>query len=71
MKEITGNDPEARSANLIAKNVERLKSLFPEAFTEGKLISTCSSNCWAGTWKNGKRSTASTGTVNVKHDNWP
>lgn len=37
MKEITGNDPEARSANLIAKNAERLKSLFPEAFTEGEI----------------------------------
>ena len=37
MKKITGNAPEARSADVLAENVERLKALFPEAFTEGKI----------------------------------
>jgi len=37
MQKITGDAPEARSADLVAENVERLKSLFPEVFTEGKI----------------------------------
>ncbi len=37
MKKITANDSETRSSNVIAENVEHLKSLFPEAFTEGKV----------------------------------
>ena len=37
MKRITENDPKAHSVDLIAQNVERLKALFPEAFTEEKV----------------------------------
>ena len=37
MKKITINDPESKSADLIASNLEQLKELFPEAFTEGKI----------------------------------
>ena len=37
MKKITGDAPEARSADVLAENVECLKALFPEAFTEGKI----------------------------------
>jgi hypothetical protein len=37
MNQITAADPEARSADLVADNVARLKELFPEAFTEGKI----------------------------------
>lgn len=37
MKKITDDAPEARSADVLAENVERLKALFPEAFTEGKI----------------------------------
>ena len=37
MKKITTNDPETRSADVVNKNLERLKVLFPEAFTEGKV----------------------------------
>ena len=37
MKKITANDPETRSADVIAENLEHLKALFPEAFTEGKV----------------------------------
>ncbi|RXK82753.1 site-specific DNA-methyltransferase [Chlorobaculum sp. 24CR] len=37
MKLFTADDPEARSADLLAGNIEQLKSLFPEAFTEGKI----------------------------------
>ena len=31
------NDPEAKSADIVAGNVEALKALFPDAFTEGKI----------------------------------
>ena len=37
MKKITANDPETRSADIIAENIEHLKALFSEAFTEGKV----------------------------------
>ncbi len=37
MKPLTANDPETKSTDLLAENVERLKALFPEAFIEGKL----------------------------------
>lgn len=35
MKKLTAADPETRSADLVAENVERLKALFPEIVTEG------------------------------------
>ena len=35
MKKITINNPETRSADVVAANLERLKALFPETFTEG------------------------------------
>lgn len=37
MKKITADDPESRSADIVAENIERLQALFPEAFTEGKV----------------------------------
>ncbi len=37
MKKLTANDPETQSADVIAENIEYLKALFPEAFTEGKI----------------------------------
>ena len=37
MKKLTANDPETQSADVIAENIEYLKALFPEAFTEGKV----------------------------------
>ena len=37
MEKITTNDPEARSTDIVSENVECLKDLFPEAFTEGKV----------------------------------
>ena len=37
MELITTPDPETRSADLIANNLAQLKTLFPEAFAEGKL----------------------------------
>ena len=37
MKKIIFDDPETRSADVVAENVEHLKVLFPEAFTEGKV----------------------------------
>ena len=37
MEKIVANDPETRSEDVVAENVERLKTLFPEVFTEGKI----------------------------------
>ncbi|MDE0405268.1 MAG: site-specific DNA-methyltransferase [Nitrospira sp.] len=37
MEKLTANDPEARSADVVAENVDQLRALFPEAFTEGKV----------------------------------
>ena len=35
MKKLEAAEPETRSADLVAENVERLKALFPEVVTEG------------------------------------
>ena len=37
IKPLTANDPEAQSADILAGNIEQLKTIFPEAFTEGKI----------------------------------
>ena len=37
MKKIILNDPATLSADVVAENLEHLKVLFPEAFTEGKV----------------------------------
>src|ERR1700758_715504 len=37
MKKIVHNDPETKSADIVATNIDRLKALFPDAFTEGKI----------------------------------
>jgi adenine-specific DNA-methyltransferase len=37
MNKLTPNDPVTRSADIVAGNVEQLKALFPEVFTEGKV----------------------------------
>ena len=37
MKKITTGDSASRSADMIAENLEQMKALFPEAFTEGRI----------------------------------
>ena len=37
MDKILTGDPETRSADILAENLDRLKALFPDAFTEGKV----------------------------------
>jgi len=37
MRKLTLDDPETRSADLVSENVTKLKELFPEAITEGKI----------------------------------
>ncbi len=37
MDNIVAGDPETRSHDVVAENLERLKALFPDAFTEGKV----------------------------------
>ena len=37
MEKITANDSKTRSADIVAENIEHLKALFPEAFTEDKV----------------------------------
>ena len=37
MKKLTAADPETRSADMVAENIERLNVLFPEAIVEGRI----------------------------------
>ena len=37
MEKIVAGDPDTHSADIVADNLERLRALFPEAFTEGKV----------------------------------
>lgn len=37
MQKINAGDPETRSPDIVADNLERLRALFPEAFAEGKV----------------------------------
>ena len=37
IQKLTLNDPQTKSADIVAGNVEALKALFPEAFTEGRI----------------------------------
>jgi len=37
MEKLTAASPDTKSADLIAENIGRLKALFPEAFSEGKV----------------------------------
>lgn len=37
MKKLSIEDPESKSSDLISANIEQLKALFPEVFTEGKI----------------------------------
>jgi adenine-specific DNA-methyltransferase len=37
MHKLTAQDPETKSADIVTGNIEQLKALFPEAFTEGKV----------------------------------
>ncbi len=37
IKPLTANDPEAQSADILVGNIEQLKTIFPEAFSEGKI----------------------------------
>lgn len=37
MKKLTPEDPQTHSADVVSENVERLRELFPEAFTEGRI----------------------------------
>jgi adenine-specific DNA-methyltransferase len=37
MKPLTANDPETKTPDIVAENIEQLKTIFPEAFTEEKV----------------------------------
>ena len=37
MDKMLAGDPETRSADILAENIDRLRTLFPDAFTEGKV----------------------------------
>ena len=37
MEKTVAGDPETRSADVVADNLDRMKALFPEAFTEGRV----------------------------------
>ena len=37
MKKLDAESPETKSADIVAENIEALKALFPDAFTEGRI----------------------------------
>ena len=37
MEEIASDAPETRSADIVAENIQHLRALFPEVFSEGKV----------------------------------
>jgi adenine-specific DNA-methyltransferase len=37
MKKLTANDPETKSADVVAENLAHLQAIFPKAFTEGRI----------------------------------
>ena len=37
MKKLSANDPETKSADIVADNLSQLQSIFPEAFSEGRI----------------------------------
>jgi len=37
MKKLTATDPETHSPDIVAENIDQLRALFPDAFTEGKI----------------------------------
>src|SRR6266404_3740697 len=37
MKKLTAEDMETKSPDVVSENIEHLKAIFPEAFTEGKI----------------------------------
>lgn len=55
MKPIKADDPEAKSADIVADNIARLKELFPEALTEGKIDFEVLKQLLDGLNWNGKR----------------
>ena len=57
MKPLTAQDPETKSPDLVAENIERLKALFPKPSPRARSTSRCSSSCSAGPWTSGRRST--------------
>ena len=66
MKKIILNDPETRSADVVAENLEHLKVLFPEAFTEGKIDFAVLQQLLGERLMSTRKSTASTGTASGK-----
>lgn len=57
-----------QSADIIAENIDQLKALFPEAFTEGKVNFDVLKQLLGERWMNERRSTASTGMAKRQHD---
>ena len=37
MKKLTAQDPEAQSTDIVSESIDQIQSLFPEAFTEGRI----------------------------------
>lgn len=37
MKKLTPDDPETRSADIVGDNINRLRAIFPEAVTDGRI----------------------------------
>jgi hypothetical protein len=65
MQKLTAQDAETRSPDLVAENIEQLKALFPEAFTEGKVDFEVLKQLLGGAVDERDEKYASTGTASV------
>jgi hypothetical protein len=65
MEQLTAQDAETKSPDIVAENIDQLKILFPEAFTEGKVDFEVLKQLLGGTVDERRKSTASTGTASA------
>jgi hypothetical protein len=71
MKKLTAEDPETKSADLVAENIAQLQAIFPDAVTEGRIDFDVLKQLLGGAVDDRGRSTASIGTANGPHGGWP
>lgn len=75
MQKLNAGDADTQSADLIADNIDKLKTLFPELVTEGKdgaaiNVDVLKALVGDATVTDADENTASTGLANAARGNW-
>ena len=66
INKMTTADPETHSEDLVSGNIEQLRTLFPEAFVEGKIDFDVLHQLLGGQWKNEKKNMVSIGLASAR-----